>query len=117
MREILFKGKAISTNRWIYGGFFVMDGRYFIIESNINKNCPYGVYEVYPESFGQYTGQTDSHGTKIFERDSVSVRAEDELATVCWDESSGRFILQFDGWSLDFDSVYGYECEVCDIDC
>lgn len=125
MREILFKGKTLKTHNWVYGGYYTMGGRTFIVvEFELAANWDiddcyeksmqrgYRLYEVDPNSVGQYTGQVDQCGEKIFEGDIVYVPAEDEYAHVDWDEPTSRFILNFDCWCCCFDHFYGYELEV-----
>lgn len=72
-REILFRGKSVETNEWVYGAY--------ILEKY--SNTPYICYfeyssflnikqvEVIPETVGEFTGMTDKNGTKIFEGDIV----------------------------------------------
>lgn len=72
-REILFRGKSVETNKWVYGSY--------ILEKYANTPyiCffEYGSFvglkqiEVAPETIGEFTGMTDKNGTKIFEGDIV----------------------------------------------
>lgn len=85
MREILFRGKSIKTNQWIYGGFHIWEKRqgcalsndslkddeisYVItVNSFADWNMPRTMQavEVIADTVGQYTGLTDRNGRKIF---------------------------------------------------
>lgn len=111
MREILFRGKTIATDKWIQGGYFNLGPRTFIVTAH---DKDYKAYEVYPNSVGQYIDDTDHNGTKIFEGDIVREYNNDEdgYAQVFWEDQSSQFSIIWPGLLSDFDSFYGHELEV-----
>lgn len=79
--EILFRGKRIDNGQWVVG--FPLrketpDLHCYIISTFETERCTGTIgisgsemYEVYPESIGQYTNVLDSNHTRIFEGDII----------------------------------------------
>lgn len=79
-REILFRGKRKDTNEWIYGflwievpyvSFVGSPNKYFIrVQENHDWNLTSQQdFQVHKKSIGQFIGEYDSDGIKIFEGD------------------------------------------------
>lgn len=84
-REVLFRGKRIDNGEWVEGYFLETENpvyRAFIISSiDIDvHSCGMDIldskiFEVIPETVGEFTGCTDKNGKKIFESDITKHRS------------------------------------------
>lgn len=84
MRQILFRGKRVDNGEWVYG-FYVEDEskKYIFTFDQIKRGIDLGgyldccqMYEVKPETVGQYTNLKDKHNAGIFEGDIVEIPYE-----------------------------------------
>lgn len=75
MREIIFRGKYLRTGDFVYGSFVKAtdrDGNLFY-HIEIAEQNDHRVYEVDPETVGQFTGILDKNEEEIFEGETLRV--------------------------------------------
>lgn len=78
MREILFRGKRIGTDRWVFGSLLILtdvsDSPHSINGKLFEIISIYGNHFVIDHStISQYVDMNDKNGNKIFEGDIVKV--------------------------------------------
>ena len=90
MREILFRGKTIKDNKWVYGYYTSdKDGHYILV----NYDNGIKQHTVYENSVGQWTGKCDKNGIKMFEGDIVAKHFSIVLLTIKYNEQDSKYML------------------------
>ena len=108
MRDILFRGKNITTGEWEVG-----DLVYFYRKvPYIHKS--YGDAEIYreidPDTVGQYTEQKDVKGNKIFEGDILMRDNDcDDLLCIWWNDETSAFCAVDDSCMYEADFIQRLE--------
>lgn len=103
MREIIFRGKRVDNDEWVYG--FLRCGNYIDVwvphtwkdeDGSTGEYATVETYQVDPKTVGQYVGLCDDNGAEVFEGDLILYKGNEREHLV-------DFI---DGCFFPFDTLY-----------
>lgn len=96
-----FRGKRKDNGEWVEGYLLEQNTPeyhcYIVISFRAEQDNRHtqilecDIYEVIPETVGQYTGLTDKNAKEIFEEDIIDC-SYGMFFTVKWDEENARFL-------------------------
>lgn len=66
-REILFRGKRVDNEEWVYGSFVSHE------DIIVTPEGGYDRFEIVPDSVGQWIGEVDKNEKKIFHNDIIEM--------------------------------------------
>lgn len=108
-REIKFRGKRVDNSEWVYGKYFVINARHYIVV-NGNDRPNYTVWfghtnadaiffvEVHPETVGQFTGRKDWWEGDIAEQNGIIYIVVCEDCAFRFKTKSGGLVTM-QGWN------------------
>lgn len=100
MREIKFRGKSLTSGKWIYGSLYNDGAEDYVLPNLPQTAYDYEDYQVDLNTIGQYTGLKDKNGKEFFEGDIIIINRYNEKAVIDWNYELGTFTLRCHGYGI-----------------
>ena len=122
MREIKFRGKRVDNGEWVYGSYILGNigseinyQKSFIINNDFNISTTLidnlkNIFEVMPETIGQYTDKKDINKNEIYVNDKVMMNNQKEFGIIKFGEHD---ILDMENETIT-DKAYGFYIQPVD---
>lgn len=107
MREILFRGKRINNEEWVYGDLTLYSKHMSYIKVDLIEG---EVFQVLTETVGQFVGSKDKNDIEIFEGDIIE--QENEIGKVQYESNYYTFAMILKRNSDLFKYIKNCKCEV-----
>ena len=106
MREIKFRGKRLDNGEWTYGYYLKSASTLIAVDSGL-VDGHFELYEVDPETVGQYTGEKDVNGNEIYEGDKVLFTISDLRGNSI--HRKGVVVYREGAWQIQKSEHHNYE--------
>jgi len=116
MREHLYRGKDIHTNKWVFGNLVITECEHpapeitdKIKQYHISAGFEDRVYEVTPETVGEFTGLLDIKNARIFEGDIIKIKYQGTLCEIRYGKYLPAMVIEYlEGTNYKPDKIIGF---------